>query len=31
VLPGPVDPQRLLYYELQFGAFDGVAGKARGA
>ena len=31
VLPGPVDPQRLLYCELQPGAFDGVAGKARGA
>ena len=30
VLPGPVDPQRLLYCELQPGAFDGVAGKARG-
>ncbi|MGA2495885.1 MAG: N-acetyltransferase [Roseiarcus sp.] len=31
VLPGPVDPQRLLYYELQPGAFEGVAGKVRGA
>ena len=31
VLPGPVDPQRLLYCELQPGAFEGVAGKARGA
>jgi predicted N-acetyltransferase YhbS len=31
ILPGPVDPQRLLYCELQPGAFDGVAGKARGA
>ena len=31
VLPGPVDPHRVLYCELQPGAFDGVAGKARGA
>jgi predicted N-acetyltransferase YhbS len=31
VFPGPVDPERLLYCELQPGAFDGVAGKARGA
>jgi len=31
ILPGPVDPQRLLYCELVSGAFEGVAGKARGA
>jgi predicted N-acetyltransferase YhbS len=27
-LPGPVDPQRLLYCELTSGAFDGVGGAA---
>ncbi len=31
VLPGPVDPGRLLYCELQPGAFAGVSGKLRGA
>ena len=31
VLPGPVDPGRLLYCELQPGAFEGVTGKMRGA
>ena len=31
VLPGPVDPQRVLYCELQPGAFDEVAGKVHGA
>ena len=30
-LPGPVDPARLLYCELQPGAFEGVSGKVRGA
>jgi len=30
VLPGPVDPARLLYCELQPGAFGGVLGKVRG-
>ncbi len=30
VLPGPVDPLRLLVKELAEGAFDGVAGPARG-
>ena len=30
VLPGPVDPLRLLVKELVDGAFDGVAGAARG-
>jgi predicted N-acetyltransferase YhbS len=29
-LPGPVDPLRLLVKELAAGAFDGVAGMARG-
>jgi predicted N-acetyltransferase YhbS len=31
VLPGPVDPARVLYCELAPGAFEGVAGKVRGA
>jgi predicted N-acetyltransferase YhbS len=31
ILPGPVDPARVLYCELQPGAFEGVSGKARGA
>jgi len=31
VFPGPVDPARVLYCELQPGAFEGVAGKVRGA
>ncbi len=31
VMPGPVDPARLLYCELQAGAFEGVSGKVRGA
>ena len=31
ILPGPVDPERLLYCEMQPGAFEGVAGKVRGA
>ena len=31
VMPGPVDPARLLYCELQPGAFKGVQGKVRGA
>ena len=31
VLPGPVDPARLLYCELAPGAFEGVSGKVRGA
>ena len=30
-LPGPVDPARLLYCELQPGAFAGASGKVRGA
>jgi predicted N-acetyltransferase YhbS len=30
-LPGPVDPDRLLFAELADGAFDGVAGHVRGA
>ena len=30
-LPGPVDPARVLYCELQAGAFEGVSGKVRGA
>ncbi len=30
-LPGPVDPRRLLYLELQDGAFEGVTGEARPA
>jgi predicted N-acetyltransferase YhbS len=30
MLPGPVDPLRLLIKELTVGAFDGVAGAARG-
>jgi predicted N-acetyltransferase YhbS len=30
-MPGPVNPARLLYQELRPGAFDGVAGKVRGA
>lgn len=30
-LPGPVDPARVLYCELQPGAFEGVSGKVRGA
>ena len=29
--PGPVDPARLLYCELQSGAMEGVSGKVRGA
>ena len=31
ILPGPVDPERLLYCEMQPGAFEGVTGKVRGA
>ncbi|TCT02216.1 GNAT family N-acetyltransferase [Aquabacter spiritensis] len=31
VMPGPVDPDRLLVAELVPGAFDGVTGAARGA
>ena len=31
VLPGPVDPARLLHCELHPGAFEGVSGKVRGA
>jgi predicted N-acetyltransferase YhbS len=31
VLPGPVDPARVLHCELQPGAFEGVKGKVRGA
>jgi len=31
VLPGPVDPARVLHCELQPGAFEGVTGKVRGA
>ena len=31
VLPGPVDPERLLYCEMQPAAFEGVTGKVRGA
>jgi len=31
VLPGPVDPARVLYCELQPGAFEGVSGRVRGA
>ena len=30
-LPGPVDPARVLYCELEAGAFEGVSGKVRGA
>jgi predicted N-acetyltransferase YhbS len=30
-MPGPVDPARVLYCELQQGAFEGVGGKVRGA
>jgi predicted N-acetyltransferase YhbS len=30
VLPGPVDPARVLYCELRLGAFEGVEGKVRG-
>ena len=29
-LPGPVDPDRLLFKELLAGAFEGVSGAARG-
>ena len=31
VLPGPVDPARVLVCELAEGAFEGVSGRARGA
>ena len=31
VLPGPVDPARVLVFELVEGAFEGVAGNLRGA
>ena len=31
VLPGPVDPARVLVCELEEGAFEGVSGRARGA
>jgi predicted N-acetyltransferase YhbS len=31
ILPGPVDPSRVLVCELTAGAFDGVQGKMRGA
>jgi predicted N-acetyltransferase YhbS len=31
VLPGPVDPARVLYCELQPGAFEWVSGRVRGA
>jgi len=31
VLPGPVDPARVLVCELAEGAFEGVSGKVRGA
>ena len=31
VLPGPVDPARVLVCELEEGAFEGVSGKVRGA
>ncbi|QCK88331.1 N-acetyltransferase [Phreatobacter aquaticus] len=31
VLPGPVDPGRFLYAELQPGSFEGVSGPVRGA
>jgi predicted N-acetyltransferase YhbS len=30
-MPGPVDPARLLYFELTPGAFEGVGGLVRGA
>ena len=30
ILPGPVDPARLLYLELEQGAFEGVGGVVRG-
>jgi predicted N-acetyltransferase YhbS len=30
IMPGPVDPQRLLVAELVPGAFDGVSGRVRG-
>jgi predicted N-acetyltransferase YhbS len=30
VMPGPVDPDRLLVAELVPGAFDGVSGRVRG-
>jgi predicted N-acetyltransferase YhbS len=29
VMPGPVDPERLLVAELRDGAFDGIAGSIR--
>ncbi len=31
VLPGPVDPARLLHCELEAGALEGVSGRVRGA
>ena len=31
ILPGPVDPARVLHYELRPGAFEGVSGAVRGA
>jgi predicted N-acetyltransferase YhbS len=30
-MPGPVDPARLLYCEIEIGAFEGVQGQVRGA
>ena len=30
-MPGPVDPARLLYCEIEPGAFEGVEGMVRGA
>jgi len=29
-LPGPVDPARVLYCEIEAGAFEGVSGAALG-
>ena len=31
ILPGPVDPARVLHFEIQPGGFEGVSGKVRGA
>jgi len=31
IFPGPVDPARVLHFEIQPGGFEGVSGKVRGA
>lgn len=31
LMPGPVDPARVMHFELTAGAFEGVSGKVRGA